>query len=426
MRPRRFRFVGLCSVLLFLLGLTFCARAQNVPSLPNPDGEYGVGRTSFDWIDSSRREILSKDPGQLRDLMVYVWYPTPRVVRGAPRTPYLPGAAAIDAKENTKTHPFWGDLWPLLVRNQIATHSFENVHAEAGRYPVIIFSSGIGMTSFVYTTQIESLVSHGFIVVAIERTYNVDAVAFPNGRVVLASDAANRHPEPAKGESEAAFDRRMHTWEEAADNYWAADISFVLDKLTAITHNGRSNAPFKTSIDLSRIGALGHSIGGRIIARACQLDNRIKACANEDGRLDEGAILAYKGATLPPQPFLFLQHTLPSDDELSQHGYTRERFEREIQGPVIEQLRRCPGGSFRVVIKSPRIDHMSFTDKPLLFSKPGSRSAAEARDGLKIINAYVRAFFQETLKGKASILDSRGNGESAFVQHFSSSSENIH
>ncbi len=426
MRLQALRLGGLGLVLLFLAGLTFCARAENIPSFPHPDSMYGVGRTSFDWIDSSRQETASKNPDQHRELMVYVWYPTSRVGSAAPRAPYLPGAAAIDAKEGSKTHPFWSDLWPLLVRNQIATHSFENVHAEAGRYPVIIFSSGIGMTSFVYTTQIESLVSHGFIVAAIERTYDIDAVAFTDGRVVLASDAANRHPEPGKGESEAAFDRRMHTWEEAADNYWAGDISFVLDKLTAITHDGHSNAPFKTSMDLSRIGALGHSIGGRIVARACQLDNRIKACANEDGRLDEGAILAYKRATLPPQPFLFLQHTLPSDDELRQHGYTRERFEREIQGPLIEQLRRCPGGSFRVVIKSPRIDHMSFTDKPLLVSKPGSRSAAEARDGLKIINAYSGAFFQETLKGKASILDSSGNGESALVQHFSPSSENIH
>jgi hypothetical protein len=55
-------------------------------------------------------------------------------------------------------------------------------------------------------------------------------------------------------------------------------------------------------MDVSRIGALSHSIGGRVVARACQLDYRLKACANEDGRLDEGAILEYPGGMLPRQP----------------------------------------------------------------------------------------------------------------------------
>jgi hypothetical protein len=160
-------------------------------------------------------------------------------------------------------------------------------------------------------------------------------------------------------------------------------------------------------MDLSRIGALGHSIGGRIVARACQLEGRLKACVNEDGRLDEGAILAYPGALRPLQPFMFLQHTLPSDEELKQHGYTRERFEREIQGPLIEQLRRCPGGSVRVMIKSPKIDHMSFTDKPLLMSRPDTREEAEARDGLKSIDAYVTSFFEQILKGKTPTIGIR-------------------
>jgi hypothetical protein len=74
-----------------------------------------------------------------------------------------------------------------------------------------------------------------------------------------------------------------------------------------------------------------------------------------------------------------------------------------------------------VMIKSPKIDHMSFTDKPLLTSKPGSGEEARARDCLKTIDTYVRSFFEQFLKGKSTLLDGGVNNGSVLVQHFSPS-----
>ncbi|GHO69804.1 hypothetical protein KSC_086960 [Ktedonobacter sp. SOSP1-52] len=56
------------------------------------------------------------------------------------------------------------------------------------RYPVLIFSPGMGLLPTDYTTLIEDLVSHGYIVVGIAPTYSASAVAFADGRVVQATD----------------------------------------------------------------------------------------------------------------------------------------------------------------------------------------------------------------------------------------------
>jgi hypothetical protein len=57
--------------------------------LPALSGQHQVWRISYDWTDSSRSEILSKDPNQRRELMVHLWYPTDST-SGAERAPYYP------------------------------------------------------------------------------------------------------------------------------------------------------------------------------------------------------------------------------------------------------------------------------------------------------------------------------------------------
>ena len=46
---------------------------------------------------------------------------------------------------------------------------------------------------------------------------------------------------------------------------------------------------FKGRFDLTRVGATGHSLGGKIAITACQQDKRFKFCLNLDGGLDVGA-----------------------------------------------------------------------------------------------------------------------------------------
>src|SRR5262249_45264951 len=64
--------------------------------LPRPSGSYGVGRVSYDWVDSSRPETLSKTPNAQRELVVDVWYPAAQPEPGTKPAAYFPYADKID------------------------------------------------------------------------------------------------------------------------------------------------------------------------------------------------------------------------------------------------------------------------------------------------------------------------------------------
>jgi hypothetical protein len=97
--------------------------AQQAPKLPEPAGAFGVGRVSYDWTDTKRRDPFPADRSVRRELMVYVWYPTApdqTTDTGA----YLPGAEQIDAaagSERIRQSP----IWSLIVSGAITSHARE-------------------------------------------------------------------------------------------------------------------------------------------------------------------------------------------------------------------------------------------------------------------------------------------------------------
>ena len=60
----------------------------------------------------------------------------------------------------------------------------------------------------------------------------------------------------------------------------AADLAFVLDRLEALDDE---TGPFAGRVDLSRIGVLGHSLGGAAAAELCRVDRRCDTGVNMDG-----------------------------------------------------------------------------------------------------------------------------------------------
>ena len=69
---------------------------------------------------------------------------------------------------------------------KVRCHSVENAAVAPARpkYPIVIFSSGIGALAFQYTTLVEDLASHGYIVVGADRPYSTSVVVMPDGRVI--------------------------------------------------------------------------------------------------------------------------------------------------------------------------------------------------------------------------------------------------
>jgi predicted dienelactone hydrolase len=169
--------------------------------LPPPSGSFGVSRIAFDWVDESRPETAVKNASTRREILVYVWYPTDRKNRGT-SSAYFPGADKVaHASESNDVKEFWGDVWPDIVSGQVTTQTLERAQIASGKqlFPLLLFSPGLGLSSTAYTFMMQQLVSHGYVVASIEPTYEVAAVAFPDGRVVTENaEATGRGPSPAK------------------------------------------------------------------------------------------------------------------------------------------------------------------------------------------------------------------------------------
>lgn len=62
--------------IIFIVTFVFWLEHNSSLALPKPTGTYAVGRSTFDWIDSSRTDSLAPSPGIKRELIVWIWYPT--------------------------------------------------------------------------------------------------------------------------------------------------------------------------------------------------------------------------------------------------------------------------------------------------------------------------------------------------------------
>jgi predicted dienelactone hydrolase len=360
------------------------------PQLPAPSGPFGIGRTGYDWTDNSRPDHASTDQQAHRELMVYVWYPTSQKDAAA-KGAYLPAAKQMDAIPDIqhRMEQEFESNWPLVVSGAIYSHVSDGapVARNPKRFPVVFFSHGSGGTSFESTSMIEDLVSHGYVVVAIEHTHTAIAVAFSNGNIVPQDQG------PTGLTPEQRF-QRMMAGAAAAISDGAADIRFVLDKLTEVDSVDTQHFLLAGRLDLNSVAAIGHSVGGAFAARACQLDKRFKACIDLDGAMVPVAALPeYPDGKTIQQPLLFLEVYHPESRMGGSPAQIEEYFKKKE-----EQLQSCPAGSYDVVLKSPGIYHGSFSDYPLLAAAGNADATAIALHNLHLTQIFVRAFLDKYLK----------------------------
>jgi hypothetical protein len=378
--------------------------------LPHPSGHFSIGRADFDWVDESRPEPLSTLPGAHRELLVSLWYPAEPNQHSAPDALYYPGAPIInEAPEGKALRESYGNTWPFILNQELQADAIENapLAQTIRRYPVLAFSHGYGVSGFEYTALVEDLVSYGFIVAVIEHTFESAPVLLSANKVAGMSPLSTAHyAPPAAGMSYEQALSNVFAWERARGDVWAADIRFVLDRLAILNHE--SGGPFFDRLDAERIGAFGHSIGGRLTIRACQLDQRIRACASLDGSSLEGQYLRYPSAQAPSQPLLFLsEHGTgpplppPSDQQLKEMHETRDEFEQATQRakPASDlQLQSCRNKCYLLDVTETGMNHMSYSDVPLLSAFDDKAKEQEAIKCLKDLSSIVISFFNRTLE----------------------------
>ena len=360
------------------------------PQLPLPAGPFGIGRFGFDWVDSSRPDRYASDAHAHRELMVYLWYPTGQKTTPSAHGIYLPGARAMDANPEIQAaqRDEFEAAWPAIVSGAVFSHAVDNAPPAKSpkRFPVIILSHG----GFEYTALIEDLVSHGCVVATIEGAETARVVYFPDGRLVPA-----HHDAPQPGLSRDEQFKRMVAEATAGITEGAADVRFVLGRLMQLNDGQKPKFSLAGRLDLDQVVAMGHSAGAAFAARACQLDLRFKACIDLDGAMMPVAALPDFGdaATLK-QPLLFLEAYYPESRMFGTHEQHEEFFRKKEA-----QFATCVAGSYDVTLHPSGFFHGSFSDYPLLVAA-NSAATDTALHNLDLVEAFVRAFLDQTLTGK--------------------------
>jgi dienelactone hydrolase len=233
---------------------------QLFTALAKPSGPFAVGRTTRVLTDPSRtnRYLIATNSS----FMITIWYPT------EPAPGVLPGVY-IDAKLALPlAEPHVGSSGDVASRlAQFVAFSLPNVPvALAGApYPVVIYSHGYTFHRQESSEKLEELASYGFAAVAMDHT-DCRTTVYPDGTAVrgIFTDP------PTQLAIDTAVSDRL------------ADDRFVLEALAQLN---TSDALLAGRLDLSRLGAMGWSLGNSDLGELAQTDDRFKGIVILEGGL---------------------------------------------------------------------------------------------------------------------------------------------
>ncbi len=378
----------------------FCMhKERHVIQLPALTGPFAVGTTKYHLIDKSRKENASKNPEDYRELMVHIWYPIDKNIEGEPY-PYL--SQEMPYVKHFISEQSHTPLEKLGFLDVVKTRSIYNASVSSSntRWPVVIFSPGVG-TGVVrsYTSVLEDLASHGYIVVGIDHPYDNLVTFFPDGRIIRPEDAKPVTQKPVDNPNEM-LEIRSKGLSDMMDR-WVQDTKFVLDKLEKMNIND-PNHLLTSKLDLSHIGIFGHSFGGATAVQVCRQDSRCKAGILIDGSPEgKDAQMAFD------KPFMFLEASqsvdlgnYPPDEMLEKMHMTKADVDKVIidYRSAIENLfNYLLNDAYLAILK--KADHMSFTDYPFLLPSLPPGTIAPLK-GIEITRKLVVDFFDVYLKNK--------------------------
>ena len=394
-----------------------------VSPLPPPGGRHAVGIRSFELTDTTRPGLLGAKAGEARRLLVRVWYPAEKPAGAQPR-------AYFDAAESTSTARGLGEVlhFPTLLTylKHVRTNSYENAPLLAGtdKRATIFYSHGYTSFAGQNAALMEDLASHGYIVYAVQHTYDSAATVFPNGDVLPSdpalTDRIRQSPQSQgqfseaviKGFTSSDFDDRLAGQMQSARDFiaqrdrivtmsapiWVADRIFVHDMLEkgAVP---KDVADIVAAGDLTRTGEMGMSFGGSVTGALCLVDRRCAAGINLDG--GDFNITPFDADM--PVPFLmfhadfgkFYRHfgVTPSAEMRGANDFSYERFEHAGQRDDL----------YRLQLKGAA--HLGFSDLTLFMRRPlrdAILGSVPAPVMIGVQNDVVRGFFDKHLRGIAN------------------------
>ena len=372
--------------------------------LPSPTGRYAVGTTTWRLTDRSRQETFA-GPGEFRQVEVLAWYPAAASRRGA-LAPYLREGLS-EVRSFAKLFGAAETVFDGLEGVQTHAERDAAPAATPRTFPVLVFSHGYTGIPSSYTALLEDLASHGYAVLSVVHPYEATAATLADGRVVSMLDNNGTFlpgvqdvfgewgPED---ETMAAVTRATDDAEQlrllrgylaglrrtdVALRRWVDDTKLVLDRLSSLASKSPAGQ-LAARLDASRLGVLGHSMGGVTAGQFCVEDRRCRAGLNLDGIPQYGTMIDKS----MPRPFLMVYSGRPGRNGASDAIY-----------------RRAAHPYYRVDVRDTK--HLDFSDMVFwggpLRQRPVLGTMAPAR-AAEITSVIVRQYFDQELLGQRSTL----------------------
>ena len=320
-------------------------------SIEPPTGKYDIGTQVYFWTDKSRGEVYTTDPSDYRELMVQIWYPAKggENYQKAPHVTF-PERAISSITRTAGLPSSFGKHGTQLTSNSV----FGLLPIQNKKFPLILFSHGDGGLLTQNTSQVEELVSNGYIVIACNHTYNASITFDKKGNSIP-------YKQNVSWNEQAQYHKKYYT--NLLINYRYQDLAFLLKVLKQNQFDDGSVNPFKNNINFEKVGAMGHSMGGGTTYIAMLKNNQIKAGVALDGWFF--GLLEEDAKTNTKKPFLhlgqeqFLDSGIEGDINFSKDG--KRNF--EIYNTILETNEE----SYGVYIKNSL--HYSFTDMKLIYNQ---------------------------------------------------------
>lgn len=359
---------GSCLFFILILGCT-CQTILAKPIadtvtgsfvVPAPSGKYGVGRSLVYLQDASRNR---------REVPVFIYYPTAQknvenliVPTDAWRKEYLPvltrklGAIAATAIVNGRA--FFTNDAPAISLKQ--------------KFPLILFSHGMGWSTLEYSFVLQELASAGYVVAAVN--------SYPVAPLLQAEDGS--------------FVKGDYT----GDKYYllTQDLTFVLKEI--MQQKGKLH-PVLDRVDPDKTAMAGHSMGGAAALLAASFGTGLAASVNFDGDLMEASNKA-----APTGAVLFLNQ-LPAD--MKDKSFADLQTDSKVGWRYRQMAQSARLSTNGLYISIQGMYHSNFQDYALLPENRIPENIRKIRLGpingekcLRLITATTLAFFNETLRGE--------------------------
>jgi len=323
-------------------------------AVPVPTGVSRIGTLSMRLVDPHRYDPYHAH-GVKRELMVRFWYP---------------GAISRECRLAEYASPkVWAHVSQIsgFPLPRVRTNSCLEAPITAGAHPVIIFSHGYTGMFTDSTFLFEDLASRGYVVASVAHSYETTAVVFPDGKLIESVFGSY-----LKGDTMRLDDGSLRL----ARAVRLGDLQFVLDELQRLNSE---TSPFTGKLDTSRIGVMGHSLGGEVSISSLEHEPRIRAGVLLD------AVISDESSVGSGKPVLILAAGREewSEEECSLWSHLRGvRFAVNLNGA----------------------EHFSVSDAIWLSSAlPGFSVGTGTMGAAKTIAAvrnYIAVFFDANLQGE--------------------------